>query len=226
MLKERTYQGIIIFLLLGFIAFFISSTKNYDDLLEVCDKNDELIEQQRNDYDEVIECWRESYSELQTKYGHLLVENRQLKEQLDSIVLPEYGYTEAEIYLLAQCVEAEAGEYEVAPVSQKYITQVILNRLQSSEFPNKIEEVIYQKVGSCPQFSVAYNGALDSTTPSPETLENVYEVIVHGTDMPEYVCYFYSAYVTENWVNTLNTYKTVEGSVFAYSTADKERFDE
>lgn len=226
MLKERTYQVIIIMLLLGFFAFSISSSNSYEDLLEVCDKNDELIEQQRNDYDEILNDWEDSYSELQTKYGLCLVENKQLNEKLDGVVIPEYSYTEAEVYLLAQCVEAEAGEYSVASVSQKYITQVILNRVESSEFPNTIEEVIYQKIGGCPQFSVSYNGTLDSTVPSPETLENVYEVLVHGTDLPKYVLYFYSANVTENWVNTLNTYKTVDGSVFAYSTIDKERFNE
>ena len=77
-----------------------------------------------------------------------------------------------------------------------------------------------------PQFSVAFNGMMDDREVTPETLANVYEVIVHGTDLPDYVLYFYSASVKENWVNNLNTYTTLEGTVFAYSDIDKEKSNE
>lgn len=48
----------------------------------------------------------------------------------------------------------------------------------------------------------------------------MYKVIVHGTDLPEYVCYFYSDSVTENWVNKLPVYDTVDGTVFAYENKE------
>ena len=96
---------------------------------------------------------------------------------------------------------------------------MVLNRLHSNEFPNTIEEVIYQKVNGVPQFSVAHNGMIDREVKA-ETLVNVYEVIVHGTDLPEYVRYFYADYVTDNWVNTLTTYDLVEGTVFAYDNKE------
>lgn len=216
-MKERIYQGVIVALLLTLLVFVVKSNDNYMDLLEVNESQSTLIEQQREDYSKIIADWEKSYQDLQTEYGKLLVE----KNQLEEVELPTYDFTEAEIYLLAQCVQAEAGYYKGHDVSQKYVCQVILNRLHNSQFPNVMEEVIYHKTNGIPQFSVAYNGTLDQEV-EPETLANVYEVIVHGCELPDYVMYFYSASVTENWVNNLSTYDTVQGTVFAYSNSDKE----
>lgn len=149
-------------------------------------------------------------------YVRLLEENTVLKKKVKNSKLPLYEYTEDEIYLLAQCVEAEAGYYRGHENSQQYVTQVILNRVMSSEFPDSIGEVIYQKTDDVPQFSVAYNGMIDREV-QVETLANVYYVLIHGTDLPEYVLFFYSTEVTNNWVNSLNTYATIQGTVFAYS---------
>ena len=184
------------------------------DLLEVNESYESLIDKQREDKDEIVKKWEDSYDDLQTQYGQLLVENEKLKDQMEETELPTYDFTEAEVYLIAQCAEAEAGEKNYQ--AQQYIVQVILNRIHSGDFPKTADEVIYQKVSGVPQFSVAFNGMMDNREVTPETLANVYEVIVHGTDLPEYVCYFYSASVKENWVNNLNTYTTVEGTVFAY----------
>ena len=186
------------------------------ELLEVTDSYITALDSQRKSYNSMYEMWEEDYDKLLNSYGQLLVDYSILESKLGEIEIPVYDFTEAEIYMLAQCVEAEAGHYKNHYLSQQYVTQVILNRLHSSEFPNKIEEVIYQKVKGVPQFSVAYDGAMNDREVQPETLANVYYVIVHGTDLPEYVCYFYSEKVTENWVNKLNVYDTVQGTVFAY----------
>lgn len=212
--REAIYQGGIIVLLILFIIFVICSHKNYMDLLEVNESYESLIDKQREDKDEIVKKWEDSYDDLQTQYGQLLVENEKLKDQVEETELPTYDFTEAEVYLIAQCAEAEAGEKNYQ--AQQYIVQVILNRIHSGEFPKTADEVIYQKVSGVPQFSVAFNGMMDNREVTSETLANVYEVIVHGTDLPEYVCYFYSASVKENWVNSLNTYTTVEGTIFAY----------
>ena len=189
-------------------------------MLEVNESYESLIDKQKEDSGKIISNWENSYGDLQSKYGQLIIENEKLKDQLKEVELPTYDFTEAEVYLIAQCVEAEAGYYEGHELSQQYVTQVILNRLHSGQFPNAVEEVIYQKTDGCPQFSVAYNGMMDDREVQPETLANVYSVLVHGTDLPEYVLYFYSASVTENWVNTLNTYTTESGTVFAYESKE------
>ena len=209
MSKEHIYQGVILALLLTLLVFAVKSHENYMDVLEVNEQTNELLEEQR-----------ESNQELQRKYYEVLEEKEQLEFKQKQVELPVYDFTEAEVYLIAQCVEAEAGYYEGHELSQQYVTQVILNRLHSGQFPNAVEEVIYQKTDGCPQFSVAYNGMMDDREVEPETLANVYSVLVHGTDLPEYVLYFYSASVTENWVNTLNTYTTESGTVFAYESKE------
>lgn len=223
MRREKIYQGVIIFMLIGFTLFFVKSHNNFMDLLAVNDELTDLVDQQRTDNEAIVEQWKESYNDLQHKYGHLLVDYDQIEARLEETDIPVYNFTEAEIYLIAQCVEAEAGYYKYAPDSQRYVTQVILNRLHSSQFPDSVEEVIYQKTASgLPQFSVAYNGMMEEHYDvEPETLANVYSVIVHGTDLPEYVLYFSSAGVTENWINTLNVYTECDGTVFYYySTED------
>ena len=223
-MRERVYQSIIGVLFAMILLYANASHRNYMKLLEVNEMVLDTISEQK-DYDETAnEEWVRLYEDLQLAYGESLVENHQLErklEEVSEVELPTYEFTEAEIYMLAQCVEAEAGHYKRHRNSQKYVTQVILNRVHSGKFPNTIAEVIYQKINGVPQFSVAYNGAMDRDV-TPETLANVYSVIAHGTDLPEYVCYFYSDYVTENWVNTLPVHKTVEGTVFAY--ANKEDY--
>lgn len=53
--------------------------------------------------------------------------------------------------LIASVVEAEAGNQGY--LGMRYVADVILNRIESEEFPNDAEAVIYQKG----QFATAYN---------------------------------------------------------------------
>jgi N-acetylmuramoyl-L-alanine amidase len=57
--------------------------------------------------------------------------------------------------LIAQLVEAEAGNQDFE--GKCLIVDVILNRVESPDFPNTVEEVIFQEG----QFSVIKNGAFD-----------------------------------------------------------------
>ena len=217
MKKERIfYQVIILFMLVAFAVVIVISNHQFMDLVEVNDELTALVDKQRSDNEEIVNKWKSSYEDLQSDYGELLKENSELKE----VEIADYYFTEAEVYLIAQVVEAEAGDYEGHELSQQYVCQVILNRLHSSKFPDSVEEIVYQKVKGVPQFSVAFNGMIDDREVEPETLANVYHVICHGTDLPEYVQYFYSASVEENWVNTINTYDTIEGTVFAYESKE------
>lgn len=203
-------------LVLTFGVFIIFSLNNFIKLLECNDELMVLIETQRVSNENTISQWETAYDELESDYGSLLIEKKQLEIKLNEVELPTYEYTEEEIYMLAQCVEAEAGYYEGHELSQKYVTQVILNRVMSGRFPNTIEEVIYQGSSEYPQFAVAYNGMMNRE-PQPETLANVYSVIVNGTDLPEDVLFFHSASVCGNCSNSSSTYAIVEGTAFTYS---------
>lgn len=60
-----------------------------------------------------------------------------------------------ELELLAQLVEAEAGNQDFE--GKCLVVDVILNRVESEDFPNTISEVIFQEG----QFSVVENGAFE-----------------------------------------------------------------
>ena len=202
------------YVIIGLVTLLVlSNIVSYFSLKDM----EELLNRQRNEQDALITTLEESYGELQNSYIELVDKNERLESGLQE---KRCKYTEDEVYLLAQCVEAEAG---YNPESQKYVTQVILNRVNSSRYPDTIREVIYQKTGrGVAQFSVAYNGSMEGREVKSKTLANVYNVLLFGTHLPEYVQYFYSVKVTNNWVNTLNTHTTVGGTVFAY--ASKEVF--
>lgn len=213
---EKICYGVLIILLLVLWQF---EHYNSNEVMKLNDELLELVTEQRDNYAELVKKWQDSYLSLQNDYGKKIVECEQLKK----VETPVYTYTSSEIMLLAKCVESEAGEYSVACDSQKFITSVILNRVRSPKFPDTITDVIYQKNKGVPQFIVTTNGALDKCEPSVETINNVYSVLLFGSDLPEYVLYFYSAGLKENWVvsNTIR-YKEVQGSVFAYTESDKE----
>ena len=99
----------------------------------------------------------------------VLTEPEDIKENDDSI------FTE-EVLLLARCVEAEAGNQ--CAIGKRLVCDVILNRVNSTRFPDTISDVIYQKG----QFGVVYNGSIDAVQPSEVTLQIVEEELQNRTD--------------------------------------------
>lgn len=225
--KERLlYRGVIVSLIVVMSAVVTKSNDNYNKQLEVVEQTYQALEKMQQHKDEVIKEWEKDYYQLTLDYQNLVYNYDLVVSLHDSYALnesniniKEYNLSEEDIYLLAQCVQAEAG---IVPYSsnleQQYICQVILNRYNSDEFPNTIKEVIYQKINGIPQFSVAYDGMLEKQTELDiKTLANVYKVLANGTDLPEYVLYFYSSSLTENWVCNLNTYVKCKRTIFAYA---------
>lgn len=84
----------------------------------------------------------------------------------------EYYYDSLE--LLACCVEAEAGNQGL--YGKKLVTDVVLNRVDSPDFPDNITDVILQ-CGSngVYQFSVVGDGRIFMVEPSEETFEAIRE---------------------------------------------------
>lgn len=91
---------------------------------------------------------------------------------------------EEEIYLgelevLAQLVEAEAGNQDFE--GKCLVVDVILNRVESPDFPDTISEVIYQNDPI--QFSTVYNGAFDKAAWNMKESDYkavMYEIEMHG----------------------------------------------
>lgn len=83
---------------------------------------------------------------------------------------PEYIEEELlydELEYLAACVEAEAGNQGL--LGKRYVTDVILNRVDSDKFPDTITEVI----NAPRQFAVVSDGRIDKVIPTEETYQAV-----------------------------------------------------
>lgn len=81
-----------------------------------------------------------------------------------------------DLELLAHCVQAEAGNQDL--YGKQLVVDVILNRVDSDEFPNSIEGVITQRR----QFSVWSNGSIHRVTPDSETYESIRTELEERTD--------------------------------------------
>lgn len=135
-----------------------------------------------------------------------------ITEPLDS---PEY--TEADLNLLAQLIEAEGGieSYQC----KLYIGSVVLNRMTSDRHPDSLREVIFED-DPCVQFSVTIkntkgNRPIDCE-PSEDSINAAAELLTNGTQLPENVLVFYSTSCKGNWVNSRKTYVQIDHTIFAY----------
>ena len=107
-------------------------------------------------------------------------------------------------YLLARLIYAEArGESYKGKVA---VGAVALNRVRSSQFPNTLSGVIYQKNA----FECVTNGSINNT-PDSECLRAAKEAL-NGWDPTAGCLYFYnsSTVPSKSWIHT-RTVKTVIG---------------
>lgn len=94
----------------------------------------------------------------------------------------DWDSEDAEILLKIAMAEAEGEGTE----GKAYVMMVVLNRVWSDEFPETIEDVVFQKG----QFTPVENGGRYWTvTPDKECYE-AYEMVLHGWDESEGALYF------------------------------------
>ena len=113
-----------------------------------------------------------------------------------------------DIYLLAKCVHAEARGEEY--IGQVAVAAVILNRVESPEFPNTIAGVIYQPWA----FTAVHDGKIN-LEPN-QSAYNTSKDAMNGWD-PTYGCLFYynPAVATSKWIFSRQTVVTIGKHVFA-----------
>lgn len=88
---------------------------------------------------------------------------------------------------LLKIVEAEAGGEEMK--GKILVANVILNRVASEEFPDTVEEVVYQVSGGSPQFTPTADGRIDEVTVTESTREAV-DRAISGEDYSQGALYF------------------------------------
>ncbi len=89
--------------------------------------------------------------------------------------------------ILYKIVEAEAGNED--RIGKILVANVILNRLEDKQFPDTIEEVVYQRNGDVVQFSPVANGSFESAVPDEDTIEAV-DAALTGEDYSQGALFF------------------------------------
>ena len=120
----------------------------------------------------------------------------------------EVAQSGGDLYLLAKCVYSEArGEpYE----GQVAVAAVVLNRVESPQFPNTIAEVIYQPWA----FTAVHDGQINLEPNS--TAYSAAKDAMNGWD-PTYGCLYYynPTTATSEWIFSRTTVVTIGKHVFA-----------
>ncbi|MCM2532433.1 cell wall hydrolase [Neobacillus pocheonensis] len=143
--------------------------------------------------------------------------NPQIKN-LDVIYVGEYvntikptmkiGYSEYEKNLLARLVRAEA---ESEPYEGKVaVAEVVLNRVESPEFPNTIKDVIYAPG----QFQPVSNGEINKPANS-DSIKAVNEALTKNRNVGTKPLYFYNPEIcTSHWLDNMPTTFVIGHHVF------------
>lgn len=98
-----------------------------------------------------------------------------------------YTYADAEINTLEKIVEAEAGNQGLK--GKILVAQIILNRVNSSQFPNTIQSVVYAKGKGGYQFQPVANGKIYTVVPTEETKQAV-NLALNNEDISQGALYF------------------------------------
>lgn len=118
------------------------------------------------------------------------------------------GYKDADLYLLARTIYAEGrGEPYTGQVA---IGAVIMNRVRSSQFPNTISGVVYQRHA----FTAVTDGQIN-LTPDDKAMKAARDAI-NGWDPTGGALYYYNpAVATSSWIFDRQTVTVIGKHVFA-----------
>ena len=106
-----------------------------------------------------------------------------LPEEAPQVAEAFADYTESDYNVLLRIVQAEAGGCDMK--GKILVANVILNRVESDEFPDTITDVVYEKR----QFSLVSNGSINRCKVEEETVEAVDRALA-GEDYSEGALYF------------------------------------
>ncbi|MEH7087015.1 cell wall hydrolase [Neobacillus drentensis] len=125
---------------------------------------------------------------------------------------PAVTLSKKEKDLFARLVEAEAkGESYKGKVA---VATVVLNRVDSPEFPDSVTGVIKQVVGDAYAFSPVQNGEINK--PASAESKRAVEDALSREDRLNNSIYFYNPEIAEDeWIRTRTVVKTIGNHVFA-----------
>lgn len=158
----------------------------------ICVKGTDFIDMMSTDVGsyQVSELFEETSVKKVTKLNKEVASNKR-EIEVSSCVrdLWIYDISDKDYEVLLRIVEAEAGGED--ETGKLLVANVVLNRVESSKFPDTVEEVVFQKEGDCYQFSPVGNGRYETICISEETYSAVERALM-GEDLSEGALYFVS----------------------------------
>lgn len=125
---------------------------------------------------------------------------------------PAMNITDEEKDLFARLVEAEAkGEPYEGKVA---VAEVVLNRVQSPEFPDTVTGVVTEVVGNSYAFSPVQNGEINKPA-SDEAKQAVNEALTSDDHLNEAVYFYNPEIATDSWIRTREVVTTIGDHTFA-----------
>lgn len=137
------------------------------------------------------------------------------KEEAAPVVepaVPSISISDNEKDLFARLVEAEAkGEPYEGKVA---VATVVLNRVESPQFPDTVTDVINQVVGDAYAFSPVQNGEIKKPA-SEESTQAVEKALKREDTLNDSIFFYNPDIATDDWIRTRQTVKTIGNHVFA-----------
>ncbi|MFJ7729907.1 cell wall hydrolase [Neobacillus sp. NPDC097160] len=125
---------------------------------------------------------------------------------------PAISISDKEKDLFARLVEAEAkGEPYEGKVA---VATVVLNRVESPQFPDTVTEVINEVVGHAYAFSPVQNGEINKPA-SEESIQAVEEALKKENTLDDSIFFYNPKIATDNWIRSRETVETIGNHVFA-----------
>lgn len=148
----------------------------------VVDKNKEEAEEKT---DEQVVVEEQATTKNQDKKEKKAKAAASKKKKEETVPVISLGANQKEVLL--RIVEAEATGEDIK--GKMLVANVILNRVKSSQFPDTVKEVVFQKNGRTTQFSPIADGRYWSVSISKSTREAV-ERVLNGEDESQGALYF------------------------------------
>lgn len=117
------------------------------------------------------------------------------------------GLTDEEYRMLVLAVYLESGNQSYS--CKEAVASVILNRLNSDEFPDTIYSVLLQE----DQFTIDFSR---TDTPDSDCYLAVDNVLSYGSVLPNEVKYFFADYCTDEWLWSREVYTIIDNVIFTY----------
>lgn len=195
-LKRVTYRNFIYYAIICLFIMIIVLCGAADKCVDISEDNSEdIVESQ-------CETTRPQFAPaipVNTQKGEVKAD--EVKAKIDVPMYPKFTYSKdwdfEDSYLLAKIAMAEAEGCDIQ--TKTLVIMTVLNRVWSDEFPDTIEEVIFQEYKGVYQFTPIANGRWDRVEPNDDCWEAVQIVMEAVYDYSGGALYFESCANKDNW---------------------------